>query len=101
MRLVEILLPLAYPDGESVPGSIFDVLKEELSEKFGGVTAYAHSPAEGLWSDGSHTERDTIVIFEVMTKKLDRDWWEDFRKRMELLFRQEEIIVRAIHATRI
>jgi hypothetical protein len=101
MRLVEILLPLAYPDGQAVPSSVFDLLKEELSEKFGGVTAYAHSPAEGLWRDGSHTEHDTIVIFEVMTKKLDQVWWEDLRKRLELLFRQEEVVIRAIHATKV
>ena len=71
MRVVEIFLPLSYGDGQRVPEAIFDLLKQELTEKFGGVTAYSRSPAEGLWRDGGSIERDTIVVFEVMTEKLD------------------------------
>jgi hypothetical protein len=37
----------------------------------------------------------------VMTKKLEPEWWADFRKRLELLFRQEEVVIRAIHATKV
>jgi hypothetical protein len=36
-----------------------------------------------------------------MTSKLDKAWWKDFRERMELLFRQEEVVIRAIHATKV
>jgi hypothetical protein len=39
--------------------------------------------------------RDEIVIYEVMAKDLDRAWWKEFREKLELIFRQESIIVRA------
>jgi hypothetical protein len=30
-----------------------------------------------------------------MAKELNRVWWKEFREQLELLFRQESIIVRA------
>jgi len=38
---------------------------------------------------------DEIVIFEVMTETLDRDWWSEYRLELERRFRQREIVVRA------
>lgn len=101
MRVVEILLPLTYASGEAIPEAIFDLLKQELAEKFGGVTAYSRSPAEGLWRDEGHIEQDAIVIFEVMTEQVDKDWWSDLRTRLEALFRQEEIVIRTFRSGRI
>jgi hypothetical protein len=101
LRLLEIFLPLAFNDGQPVPEAIFELLKEELSAKFGGVTAYARSPADGLWRKGGSTERDQLVIFEVMTDKVDKEWWSDFRRRVEELFRQNEILIRSSHVARI
>ncbi|NLR97404.1 hypothetical protein HGP17_11265 [Rhizobium sp. P38BS-XIX] len=59
------------------------------------MTVYANAPAEGLWRDGSDTERDRIVVIEVMTEELDRPWWADYRKRLEKQLSQDEIVVRA------
>lgn len=101
MRVVEIFLPLTYGDGSRVPAEIFELLKQELAEKFGGVTAYARSPAQGLWQNGGQQEEDSIVIFEVMTDKVEKVWWATFRERLEALLRQQEIIVRSSHAMRL
>jgi hypothetical protein len=30
-----------------------------------------------------------------MTNDLDRNWWSEFRRRIEYEFRQEEIVLRA------
>ena len=45
------------------------------------------------------TQRDDIVIFEVMTDTLDRGWWTAFRKHLEERFRQDTLIVRALDST--
>ena len=41
---------------------------EELKRKFGGVTVYERSPAEGK----TITSSDDIVIFEIMREGLER-----------------------------
>ena len=94
--LVEILLPETGASGDHI-GSI----RDELTEKFGGVTLHLNAPAEGLWQDDGDVERDRIVIVEVMTETIDEDWWTAYRKALEDRFEQEEIVVRAIAITRL
>jgi hypothetical protein len=95
VHVVEIFFPLTYIDGSRVPAEIFDLLKQELVEQFGGVTAYARSPAQGLWEQGGQQQEDAIVIFEVMAPEVDKAWWRKFRNRVESLLRQEEILIRS------
>jgi len=95
MHVVEILLPLADNDGRSLPPELWQWVRETLVERFGGLTAFTRSPAEGLWEKGEETQRDRIVVFEVMTERLDRDWWRDYRQQLEARFDQEEVVVRA------
>lgn len=96
MYVVEIFLPLKRNDGSPQPRERFGEVRGQLVEKFGGLTAFTRAPAHGLWesSDGD-VDRDSIVIFEVMTGDLDRDWWKDFRATLERLFEQEDIVIRA------
>jgi hypothetical protein len=68
----------------------------ELTDKFGGVTAFLRSPAEGLWVEQhGAVSHDDVVIYEVMTQALDREWWSRYRAELEARFRQEELVVRA------
>jgi hypothetical protein len=62
---------------------------------FGGLTAYTRAPAEGLWDSGSTVKRDDIVVVEVMVDSLDRRWWKDYRRELEQLCCQDEIVLRA------
>jgi len=101
MHLVEVFLPLTYPNGDLVPEAIFELIEAELTEAFGGVTEYARGSARGLWKEGSQLERDSLVVVEVMTKELDKDWWKEFRHRAQALFRQEELLVRATSIQRL
>ena len=48
-RLVQILLPLYGREGRRIPRAIFSRTAEELSARFGGMTAYRPAPAEGFW----------------------------------------------------
>ena len=96
MHLIQLLLPLCDNEGHPFPQSMYLQVRDELTEQFGGITTYVRSPAEGLWKEGKNLAvRDEIVIYEVMTKELNRLWWKGFREKLELLFRQESIIVRA------
>jgi hypothetical protein len=95
VHIIEILLPLYDNDGQRIGAEPYANVREELVARFGGLTAFTRTPAEGVWQDEGERTRDEIVIFEVMSDGLDRNWWERYRTRLEQLFRQEEIVVRA------
>jgi hypothetical protein len=95
VHLIQLLLPLYDNEGAALPRALFDKVREELSSRFGGLTAFSRAPAEGHWRAEGETRRDDIVIFEVMADSLDRDWWRVYRRELERSFRQEEIVIRA------
>jgi hypothetical protein len=100
MHLVQILLPTHDNEGNAFGAELFKAVQDELTERFGGLTAYSRSPAEGLWQDeGAATTRDDIVVVEVMAAELDAEWWRGYRAELERRFRQKEMIVRAIGVT--
>ena len=95
MYLVQVLLPVFNNNGQPVPRDLFRQVGAELTERFGGLTAHTRAPAEGLWQPGTTTVRDDIVMYEVMTNRLDRPWWREYRRRLEARFRQHEVVLRA------
>ena len=96
MHLIQILLPLYDNDGRRFGADAFDRVRNELAERFGGVTAFRRAPAEGLWKDeGGAVARDELAIFEVMAEALDRAWWAGYRAELERRFQQEKMVVRA------
>ena len=102
MHIVEILLPLADNEGQPFPPDAWKAVREELVERFGGITAFTRSPAEGLWEgEEGERSRDEIVVLEVMAETLERGWWRGFREELEARFRQDEIVIRASAAERL
>src|SRR5947208_3567444 len=95
MQLIQILLPLYDNAGEPLPGELFTHVRQELADRFGGLTTYSRAPAQGLWKDDGETHHDDIVVFEVMTTRLDAAWWRDYRRMLETRFRQREVVIRA------
>src|SRR2546423_13155717 len=96
MYLIHILLPLTDNEGQPHRRGLFRAVADELTEKFGGLTAHTRAPAEGLWKEGaSGKNKDEIVIYEVMAEGLDEGWWRKYRSGLEKRFRQEQVIVRA------
>lgn len=88
--LVQMLLPVV---GRR---KTYDAITRQLAERFGGATAYTRAPAAGLWKNPSdRTERDDIIVVEVMVDAVDAKWWGAFRRRLEKRLRQKEIVVRA------
>ena len=97
MFLVQLLLPLYDNAGRRVPHDKFAAVRDELTERYGGVTAFLRSPAQGTWKEsGGAVDRDEIVMCEVMVSELDRNWWADYRAKLEERFGQRELIVRAL-----
>lgn len=99
-HLVQILIPLRDPEGAPFPRELLDTVRAELTERFGGVTAFLQSPAHGAWRDGSRVERDEVVLVEVMVERPEREWWEEYRGRLEGRFRQEEMVIRSTRIER-
>jgi crotonobetainyl-CoA:carnitine CoA-transferase CaiB-like acyl-CoA transferase len=97
MHLVQILLPLRTPHGNTFPHAEFARVASELTDQFGGMTAYTRAPASGLWQEEKtgRTERDDIVVYEVMVDDLDARWWADYRRILEMRFVRHELVVRA------
>lgn len=109
MQLVQLLLPLHAADRSGagvrngpLPGqrrSLFAAVFEELTARFGGMTAYARAPATGLWRAPGRSPRrplrDDIVVVEVMVARLDARWWAGYRRVLEARFGQQEIVLRA------
>jgi hypothetical protein len=96
--LIQILLPLRDNDGKAFAREEFDRVRREITERFGGVTFYARSPAVGVWKDDEgDVSRDDVVVAEVMAQHQDREWWRLYRETLERRFRQDQVVVRALH----
>lgn len=94
MHLVEIFLPLTDPDGQRFGLERYGAILKEMTDRFGGVTAFNRAPAQGTFWDGTSVEHDDLVIFEVMAATLDRAWWKSYRQTLERSFNQDEILIR-------
>lgn len=96
MHLVQLFLPLYDNAGVAFPRALFDQVRTELADRFGGVTAFVRSPAVGLWEDGDGAVlHDEVVLLEVMAAHVDHGWWRSYRQQLEQRFRQDEVLVRA------
>jgi hypothetical protein len=96
-HLVQILLPIHRRDGTPLPSETFTRVRDELTEQFGGVTAYSRSPATGLWKrDDEAIERDQVIMVEVVADTFDLEWWRAYREQLEIRFGQEQVHARAI-----
>lgn len=102
MHLVQLLLPLRDNAGARFPRQAFEQVRSELTQRYGGVTAFLRSPASGVWRDEQGDEaRDEVVMVEVMVERLARRWWAEYRGQLEERFRQAELVVRALRCDRL
>jgi hypothetical protein len=95
MHLIQILLPTRDNDGNAFGKKIFNEVRTDLADHFGGVTAYLRAPATGLWEDDGELVKDEIVIFEVMVDRLEREFWRLYRLELQEMFKQDVIVVRS------
>ncbi len=95
MQLIQLFIPAA-PRAAIDIEDIIATIQREMTERHGGVTAYLNSPAKGLWSNDEGTEEDTVIVIEVMVNSLDGAWWRQYRRKLEELLGQDELLVRAL-----
>ena len=95
MHLVEILLPVTDNGGKPFSAEQYARVRKELTERFGGITAFSRAPAYGSVRDEDRIVHDDILVYEVMTESLDRAWWSDYRRALEREFAQDAIVIRA------
>lgn len=100
MFVVELFIPLEKPDGTPTSAATLERIKAELTDRFGGVTAFLQSPAEGAWKPESRTIiHDRVAIFEVMVRDVDTAWWRSYRQQLEAELEQEQILARLYQVT--
>jgi hypothetical protein len=102
VHLVQLLLPVFDETGARFHERLFTEVRRELTDRFGGVTAYVRSPAAGAWRrDDGTVDRDEMMMIEVMVKSLDPFWWAEYRTTLEQRFKQDAIVARAIRMTQL
>ncbi|KAA5532310.1 inorganic diphosphatase [Taibaiella lutea] len=94
-KLIQILLPLNNDKGDAFPEQYYKKIKKTLVRKFGGVTTYTQTPATGLWKkEKGKVINDKMIVYEVMASKLDRSFWEQYKKKLQDWFKQEKLVIR-------
>ena len=68
MHLVELLLPLHDNSGQPFRAEKYAEVRQHLTERFGGLTAFTRSPAQGTTTESGRPVHDEIIVFEVVTK---------------------------------
>jgi hypothetical protein len=101
VHLIEILLPVRDNDGNRFSDSTFAGVRKLLTERFGGVTAFMRAPAHGTNESNGTVQQDDVVIFQVMAEALESDWWARYRRELENIFAQDEIVIRAMPIIRL
>ena len=102
MHLIHLLLPLYDNNHRQIAPQQFQAVRNELTEKFGGLTAFVRSPAVGLWKeDDEKINRDEVIMFEIVSEQLNQDWWQTYREKLEADFRQNEILIWAVEVTKL
>lgn len=94
--MFQLFLPVYDNDVNAFPAGHFASVRDELTERFGGLTSYARAPAHGVWEEGDGVPvHDDLIVHEVMAEAFDREWWKDYRARLERQFVQGEVLIRA------
>jgi hypothetical protein len=93
--LIQILLPASAAPAHERGG--IARTRAELVERFGGVTAYTQTPAEGEWraTDG-HVTEDRVALVEVVAPAFDREWWKRYATTLARRFSEEAVHIRAL-----
>jgi hypothetical protein len=95
MHLVQLLLPLYNNSGIQFEQKLYTDVRNELVDRFGGITAYTRAPVHGLWQESEQLVRDDLIIYEIMVEKLEEEWWRGYREILENRFQQQSLVVRA------
>jgi len=94
LRRYEILLPLRYNDGQSVPDDLIADTLIELKQRFGAVS-HETQTIHGLWQHEGLSFRDDLarIFVDVVDIPESRGFFLEFKERLKERFQQIEIWV--------
>lgn len=96
MHLIEIFLPVYGREGTRFPQKLYATTRDELVSRYGGLTAHSLTPVAGLWeSDDGEIVRDDMIVYEVLAERVEKSWWQQYRKTLESRFDQTRLLVRS------
>lgn len=96
MVLIQMLLPTRSSEGSAFADGLILRTRQELLDRFGGLTAYMRAPAAGAWtSPQGEVAADSVVLIEVLSDVFDRPWWRAYADTLKQRFTQESIHIRA------
>jgi hypothetical protein len=93
MYLIQLLLPLHDNEKRSIPVEHFNTVRTDLTRRFGGVTAFVRAPAKGLWEEDEEIKRDDVIMFEIIAETLCKNWWREYRLKLQHVFKQKEVLI--------
>ena len=81
MYLIQLLLPASVMPGGAAASEPVTQTRRELTEAFGGLTAYLRTPALGIWTspEGGRAQ-DDVVMVEVVAEQFDCGWWREYTR---------------------
>jgi hypothetical protein len=92
LRRYEILLPLRFNDGQSVPDDLVAETLLEREQRFGAVSTETQTN-RGLWRHEGESYRDDLVrvFVEVSDEPEHRQYFLEFKERLKARFQQIDI----------
>jgi hypothetical protein len=91
-RRFEILLPLRFNDGTSVPGELVADTLLELEARFGAVSTETQT-IQGLWRHQGQSYRDdlTRIFVDVLDVPENLSFFQAFKETLKIRFQQLDI----------
>ena len=91
-RRFELLLPLRFNDGQSVPHELIADSLLEIRERFGSVSSESQS-TQGTWIHEGQVYRDDLVRIYADVPEIpeNREFFSEFKERLKLRFQQIDI----------
>ena len=95
---VDILIPLYYNDGTEIEDEKFATINDILIDRFKGYTQY-NGDIQGSWRSNSgiqYTDKHKQISVICFDTRVNRIFFEQFKKQLEELLNQESIFITAI-----
>lgn len=91
-RRFEVLLPLRFNDGRTVPRKLLGEAVKEIVDHF-GAASYETRSVQGYWQHGSATYQDDLsrLIVDVADTAKNRRWMKQFKERWKARLEQLEL----------
>ena len=92
--VVQLILPVYDNSGQLFPSELSKRVRMELTQKFGGLTAYTRAPAEGTWRDEEgRTQRDDVVIGPERREKRQHRLGHELRRALNGVAGSTHIVI--------